>query len=147
MGGNLIDVDLKRTGIRPRVQGIAGDATAAGSRRRGIKVLEDGQTLVGAEAQALVRHYGVETATVGLSGLGADRDAIAARIEDDDVFTVTAYHGVFLEMRETKDFPGVVIELAGLQSCVDLDGQDNHWFAEEVPESDDEAAASRSEIT
>lgn len=146
MGGNLIEVDLKRAGIRPRAQRTARGAAAVGPKQRGIRVLEDGQTLVGAEARALVRHYGVETATVGLSGLGADRDAVAARIEDDDLFTVTAYHGVFLEMRETRDFPGVVIELAGLQSCVDLDGEGNHWFAEELPKSGDPIAASRSEM-
>lgn len=135
MAGEYIDIDLKRAGIRTEHTGAASGFVEAGLQKPRVRVLEDGQQLSGPVARAFVRRYGVETATIGLSGLGTDPEEVAARIENDDVFTVTAYHGVFLEMAGSGDFPSVVIELAGLRSCIDYDGSEARWCAEEVPQA------------
>lgn len=122
---------MERDAIR---RGLRGKAAESALRRTGAKILEDGQQLVGVAARAVVRRYGVEAAWVGHAGVGADTEALAARVEDDDVFTVTTYNGVFLEMPAQGEFPGVIIELAGLRACVDFDGDTAHWCAEEARE-------------
>lgn len=112
--------------------GLPGKAAESALQRTGAKILQDGQQLVGVTARAVVRRYGVEAAWVGHAGVGLDAEALATRIEDGDVFTVTTYNGVFLEMPAHGDFPGVIIELARLRACVDFDGDAAHWCAEEV---------------